>query len=104
MTDVIPVADKENEAPFGLKKTRKGCGCASSSDVNMIDVDGRKVGIRDLEKIFDDLRERKISPDELDMDGLLERFRENNYIAPAKEEEYKEALLLEYKKYFEKEV
>ncbi len=91
----------DKETPFGLKNTGRGCGCGSSPDVTIIDIDGRKVGIRDLEKIFTELRENNISPDELDLNELLERFRENNYIASGKEEEYKDALLSEYRKFYD---
>ncbi|MFO7990934.1 MAG: hypothetical protein R6U61_01410 [Thermoplasmata archaeon] len=31
------MADKENKVPFGLKKTRKGGGCGSSSDTTIIE-------------------------------------------------------------------
>lgn len=89
----------DEETPFGLKKTRKGCVCSGSSDVVILNIGGKKVGIRGLNDIFEDLEEKGIAPDEVDKDELLEKFREHNYIAPKNEEEYKKALLSEYNKY-----
>ncbi len=89
----------DKEAPFGLKKTLKGCGCSVSSGVTILDIGGSKVGIRGLKEIFEDLKERGIEPDEVDKDELLEMFREHNYIASNNEKEYKEALLSEYRKF-----
>ncbi|MBS3781653.1 MAG: hypothetical protein KGY68_03470 [Candidatus Thermoplasmatota archaeon] len=89
----------DEETPFGLKKTRKGCGCSGSSDVTIVNIDGRGVGIRGMKEIFEDLEEKEISPDDVDKDELIERFREDNYIPTRKEKEYKEALLSEYRNY-----
>ncbi|MFW5946745.1 MAG: hypothetical protein ACOCSJ_05155 [Candidatus Natronoplasma sp.] len=91
----------DKETPFGLKKTRKGCGCSVSNGVNILNICGKKVGIRGMKEIFEDLEEKKISPDEVDEDKLIERFREDNYIPTKKEKEYKEALLSEYQNYVE---
>ncbi len=89
----------DEETSFGLKKTRRGCGCSGSSDVTILKIGGREVGVRDVEDIFEDLEEEGISPDEVDEDELIERFREHNYIPTKKEKEYKEALLSEYREY-----
>ncbi|MBS3790636.1 MAG: hypothetical protein KGY66_06940 [Candidatus Thermoplasmatota archaeon] len=89
----------DEETPFGLKKTRKGCGCSGSSDVTIVNIDGRGVGIRGMKEIFEDLEEKEISLDDVDKDELIERFREDNYIPTKKEKEYKEALLSEYRNY-----
>ncbi|MEF8832875.1 MAG: hypothetical protein V5A66_05080, partial [Candidatus Thermoplasmatota archaeon] len=60
---------------------------------------GRGVGIRGMKEILEDLEEKGISPDEVDEDELIEKFKEDNYIPTKKEEEYKEALLSEYRKF-----
>lgn len=89
----------DKETPFGLKKNRKGCGCSGSSDATIVNIDGRKVGIRDMEEIFEELEDEGRSPDEVDEDELIQKFREDNYIPTKKEEDYKEALLSEYRKF-----
>lgn len=91
----------EKETPFGLKKTRKGCGCSGSSDVTVVDIEGRTVGIRGMKEVFRGLEEKGTSPDEVDKDELMERIKEDNYIPSKKEKEYKEAIISEYRKYIE---
>ncbi|MEF8836153.1 MAG: hypothetical protein V5A76_08360, partial [Candidatus Thermoplasmatota archaeon] len=63
----------DEETPFGLKKTRKGCGCSGSSDVTIVNIDGSGVGIRGMKEILEDLEEKGISPDEVDEDELIEK-------------------------------
>ncbi|MBS3816142.1 MAG: hypothetical protein KGY76_01100 [Candidatus Thermoplasmatota archaeon] len=90
----------DKETPFGLKKTRKGCACSGSSDVTIVNIDGKTVGIRGMKKIFEELEEKEIAPDEVDEDELIESFKEDNYIPPEKEKEYKDAIISEYRNYF----
>ncbi|MFP4143047.1 MAG: hypothetical protein ACLFSM_07155 [Thermoplasmata archaeon] len=54
-----------------------------------------------MEEIFEDLEEEGVSPDELDEDVLIEKFKEDNYIPSKKEKEYKEVLLSEYRKFID---
>ncbi|MFW6041335.1 MAG: hypothetical protein ACOC85_05815 [Thermoplasmatota archaeon] len=76
----------DKEKPLGLKKTRKGCRCSGSSNVTILNIGGRNEGIKGIKQIFEDLEDKGISPDEVDEEEFIGKFKEDNYISRKKED------------------
>jgi hypothetical protein len=86
------------------KVTLMNCGCElKDSNITQIDVDGNIVGIVGLRDILKWFYIKGYKPEDLTGDELLEEIRKLNYIPKGCEEIYKDAILREYKKYYEYE-
>lgn len=70
----------------------------------MINVGGIKVGLVALDDIFKKLYEAGKKPEDIKRDELLSEFSICNYIPSEAENEYAEALMEEYKKYYDTKV
>lgn len=60
-------------------------------------VDGKETGINQLDWIVGGVKKLKLMDDTVIADELLKRTMALNYVPTKKKEEYREALLLEYK-------
>jgi small redox-active disulfide protein 2 len=69
------------------------------ADIRQIRVAGVKVGIAGLDQILKRVAGESIDSDEGIAGRLLGLVRQANYVPPSKEQEYKQALLREFKRY-----
>lgn len=72
----------------------------SNPGVKIIRVGKGRVGLSGLEDAFKEVRNQAPGSDEKTAEMLLKRIRKENYITSVSEEQYKKALLREYRKYF----
>ena len=73
------------------------CAAAAARMVKKLTLaDGSQVGVLNLEDSFREVAELKISNDEVLKKELLKRVKIYNYVAPAADNDYLEALLREY--------
>jgi len=63
---------------------------------------GFQVGISNLENIVKEVADLKLADNEAIKEELLQRVKIYNYVAPAADDDYAEALLKEYKRQYEK--
>jgi len=63
---------------------------------------GFQVGISNLENIVKEVADLKLADNEAIKEELLQRVKIYNYVAPAADNDYAEALLKEYKRQYEK--
>jgi len=78
------------------------CGCElKDSNVVHIDVGGNIIGIVGLKDILKWFYNKGYKPEDLTGDDILEEVKKLNYIPNGAEKIYKDALLREYKKYYE---
>jgi small redox-active disulfide protein 2 len=68
------------------------------ADVRQIMVGGVKVGLAGLDSILAQVRAESPDSDEVTAERLLELVRQANYVMPSKTEEYKAALLREFRR------
>ena len=64
--------------------------------------DGFQVGIANLENILKEVADLRLADDEAIKKGLLQRVKIYNYVPPAADNEYSEALFNEYKRQYGK--
>jgi len=77
------------------------CAAAAASMMKKLTLaDGSQVGISNLENVFKEVANLKLANDNAIKKGLLERVKIYNYVAPAADDEYSEALLEEYKRQY----
>ena len=69
------------------------------ADVRKIRVAGIKVGLVGLDGILEQVAGESIETDEEVAGRLLNLVRQANYVLPSKEQEYRQALLREFKRY-----
>jgi len=69
-----------------------------SHDVTMVNIGGTRIGLVGLKEIFEQVKELNITDEEVLKDKLLEKVKSQNYVPPSREEEYRKALLREYKR------
>ncbi len=81
-----------------MERTRCPSGAAK---VTMVNVGGIKVGLIAVDEIFKKLSESGKKPDDV-KDELIREFSFYNYIPSAAQNEYAEALMEEYRKYYGK--
>ena len=62
--------------------------------------DGSQVGISNLAKVLKEVADLKLPHDKAIAKELLQRVKIHNYVAPAADNEYSEALLKEYKQQY----
>jgi small redox-active disulfide protein 2 len=67
-------------------------------DVRQIIVGGVKVGLADLDRILAQVASEPLDSDGVIAERLLELVRQSNYVTPSKAEEYKMALLREFRR------
>jgi len=75
---------------------------AAPSSYRQIRVGGLTIGIIGLDEIFAALRGEGYAPDETAIPELLARARQYNYITSAAEDEYAEALLREFRVFYQR--
>ncbi|HEY9187052.1 MAG TPA: hypothetical protein VIR55_04010 [Ignavibacteria bacterium] len=76
--------------------------CSCNLNVKIINVGGIEAGITCLYDAFAKVKELNLKNESLLKDELLKQIRSfGNYVPQSREEIYKEALLKEYKKYFQ---
>jgi small redox-active disulfide protein 2 len=68
------------------------------AEVRQIRVGGVKVGLADLDRILAEVASESLDSDEAIADRLLALVREVNYVTPSSADEYKTALLREFKR------
>ena len=73
------------------------------SDVRIVPVDGREVGINQLAFIMREVAELGLTGEAKVKEALLVRVRALNYVPTKKEAAYADAVYLEYLKYLEEE-
>ena len=79
------------------------CSCSMMpSNVKIIKVGDSEVGIIDLEKTMREVYFLKIGDEDAVKAKLLEKIKTSNFIPPARELLYSEALLREYRSYVER--
>lgn len=72
--------------------------------VQQINIGGLSVGLIDVDKILEEVKSFGINDDERLKKELLHRVKQKNYVPESREEEYKRALLREYKKFIGEEI
>lgn len=79
-----------------------GCGCIPTKDFQFIYLSsGAKVGVIGLKEIMEKYHNYGKPTTPQTALEIVERLKEKNYIVPAAENEYKNAVLIEYRKYIE---
>ena len=80
--------------------------CCAAAAARMIKkltlLDGSQVGILNLESILKEVANLKLADDSAIKKELLQRVKIYNYVPPAADNEYSEALLKEYKQQYGK--
>lgn len=74
------------------------------TDVRQIMVAGVKVGLSGLDRIFAQVAGEAIAEDDGVASRLLDLVRQNNYVTPSRAQEYRQALLREFKRFRGEEV
>ena len=74
--------------------------CPSGAEVTLVNVGGVKVGLIASSEIFKKLYESGKKPEDVEMEELIKEFSIYNYIPSAAQNDYGEALLEEYTKYY----
>ena len=64
----------------------------------LVRIDGKDTGIDHLEFIINEVKKLKLTRDDEIADELIKRVNEFNYVPSKKKEQYKEALLKEFRK------
>ena len=82
-----------------LGASQPACSCKSSDEVVQIGVGDETIGLIALSQIFAQLRLLGRPPDRSVEDELLLMVGARNYIPRSCEDEYRDALLREYRKY-----
>ena len=76
--------------------------CSCNLNVKIINVGGIDAGITCLYDAFAQVKKLNLNDESILKDELLKQIRSfGNYVPQSREEIYKEALLKEYKKYFQ---
>ncbi|MEO0206732.1 MAG: thioredoxin family protein [candidate division WOR-3 bacterium] len=73
-------------------------------DIKQITVKGNRIGIIGLDKIFQSAKQAMIQDENSLKNFLLEKAKEQNYIPSSAEEDYKNALYREYRRFCGEEV
>jgi len=88
---------------FSIERGCGGCGSCgiSSAGLKEVDVGGSTIMVKGLDDLFQRFYERGRRPDDLNGDELLGELGPVDYLAEDKRNAYKEALLREYRTYYE---
>lgn len=75
------------------------CGGISPSKVTVkqLSVNGKQIGINDLDNIMAEVRALHLSDDAVIAEELLKRTKKSNYVPTSRTRDYGDALLKEYK-------
>ncbi len=73
-------------------------------EVRQITVRGNRIGIIGLDEIFQSAKQTLFKDENLLKDFILQKVKEQNYIPSSVEEDYKEALYREYRRFLGEEV
>ncbi|MGB9721505.1 MAG: thioredoxin family protein [bacterium] len=73
-------------------------------DIKQITVRGNQVGIIGLDEIFQSAKQAQITDEKTLKDFLLQKAKEQNYIPSSIEEDYKNALYREYRRFLGEEI
>ncbi len=86
-----------------MQREKPCCPAAAARMVKKLTLpDGFQVGILNLESILKEVAGLKLADDGAIKVELLKRVKIYNYVAPAADNEYSEALLKEYKRQYER--
>lgn len=83
---------------------QEGAGCCgpSISGLRIITFpDGSKAGVFGLDEIFENLYREVRKPDNETASEIVKRLESKSYIAPTARKQYEEAVLKEFKKFYE---
>lgn len=75
-----------------------------AQDISMVNIGGHRVGMIGLREIFNDVREKGITDQEIIRHRILKMAKSKNYITRESEGQYADALLKEYKRFLGEEV
>ena len=86
-----------------MQEQKPCCAAAAARMVKKLTLpNGIQVGIVDLESIIKEVADLKLAADDAVKKELLKRVKIYNYVAPAVDNDYSEALLKEYKRQYGK--
>ena len=86
-----------------MQEEKPCCAAAAAGMVKKLTLpNGIQVGIVDLESIIKEVADLKLAADDAVKKELLKRVKIYNYVAPAADNDYSEALLKEYKRQYGK--
>ena len=86
-----------------MQQEKPCCAAAAARMVKKLTLsNGFQVGILNLESIFKEVAELKLTSDDAIKKELLERVKIYNYVAPGADDDYSRALLREYKRQYGK--
>ncbi len=78
----------------------KTCCPSGAPEVTLVNVGGVKVGLIASSKIFKKFYESGKKPEDIEMEELVKEFSIYNYIPSVAQNDYGEALMKEYTKYY----
>jgi len=86
-----------------MQEEKPCCAAAAARMVKKLTLpNGIQVGIVNLESILKEVADLKLAADDAVKKELLKRVKIYNYVAPAADNDYSEALLKEYKRQYGK--
>lgn len=80
-------------------KCNTGLDTIQMDDVPKLNVNGKEIGINELDSIMGDVRERDLPKDAVGS-ALLEEVKRRDYVPPSMEKHYQAALAEEYERRF----
>lgn len=93
---------RSSSTPAGGRWTTSGACCgARIPGLNMIEIGGRLTGLIGLDNVLEEIYGSGVRPEELDGEEIVQKIAESNYVAPTVRHEYREALLREYRAFYE---
>jgi hypothetical protein len=78
--------------------------CSSGAEITLVNVGGVKVGLIASNEIFKKLYESGKKPEDVEIEELVKEFSIYNYIPSAAQNDYGEALMKEYTKYYKEKL
>jgi len=73
-------------------------------EIKQINIRGNRIGIIGLDEVFQSAKQTQITDEQTLKDFLLQKVKEQNYIPSSVEEDYKNALYREYRRFLGEEV
>lgn len=83
------------------RETSGACCGARIPGLNMIEIGGRLTGLIGLDDVLGEIYVSGARPEELDGEEIVQKIAESNYVALTVRHEYREALLREYRVFYE---
>lgn len=73
-------------------------------EIRQINIKGNRIGIIGLDEVFQSAKQSQIKDEDLLNDFILQKVKEQNYIPSSVEQDYKNALYREYRRFLGEEV